>query len=561
MRYSEIESIDDQDLNARGSSTGDRQRSIQYLSVLDDRDPQRGDHAAQDLAELLRDLNLDQVFAKMAAQSPDYDLMPFYYRQPLAIESIEYRHEVMRDLEEPANLQCVRMFVQRMRTMRETAARIDKMYDIRQKQRWFLHSVEAYCVAVQTLNDALSDLVLSSRGLSSLQAYVARYSKSDMFTSISTKSTELVTALADIRYALIIKGDGFTVRNYTGEIDYSAEVAATFEKFRQVDVKDYFSKFARSETMNHIETKVLEFIARLHPDIFATLDRFCVECKNFLDPVLARFDREVQFYLTYIDLIMPLKSAGLRFCYPLVSADDKTLHASTTFDLALAVKLVGTKTRIVTNDFDLSGRERIFIVSGPNQGGKTTFARTFGQLHYLAALGLPVPGRDARLFLCDAIFTHFEREELSRNLEGKLQDDLLRIRAILDAATPRSIVIMNEIFNSTTADDATSLARKILEQFVALDLLCVCVTFLDELVTVSDTTVSMVSTVMPDNPAERTYRIERRPADGESYAISIAKKYRLTDECLRARLARRQSLQTNRPAHGDSAGRSAKALS
>jgi DNA mismatch repair protein MutS len=483
------------------------------------------------------DLNLDQVVATIAAHRDEYNLQPFFHAPPPNPETVHYRHEVMQDLEQDVVLEFVKAFSAKMRSMREQIARLNKLHYRLQKEAVFLDASAFYCDAVVQLVKDLKAADLKSRGLDGLRRHVENYVQSRSFLSLESAVKDIKRDLAAIEYELLIGNSSVTVRKLESEPDYSAAVTATFERFKQGNVKDYEFKLVDFFEMNHVEAHILDFVAALHPDLFTRLDEYFVGNQAYLDPAIGRWDREVQFYLSYLDYIRPLKRAGLEFCYPAVSATSKAVRSKRTFDLALANKLVSKKVSVVTNDFELSGNERIFVVSGPNQGGKTTFARTFGQLHYLARLGCPVPGAEAGLFFFDELLTHFEKEENIHNHRGKLQDDLVRMHEVLGRATPNSIVILNEIFTSTTLSDALFLARRLLDRLIQLDLLCVCVTFMDELSSLGPQTVSLVSTVVPDNPAQRTYRVIRRPADGRSYALSIAEKYRVTYASLKERLA------------------------
>ncbi len=512
---------------------------MSFRSILFGESEVHADLDAQEAPEFFHDLNLDQVVQSITAGRNEYRLMPFFHIPLHEVQWIDYRHEVFRALEDHGLLGSVHSFAQGMRRVRAHLDQAEKLYYKHQKESWFLDAVSIYCGVLGRLATDLSAANPKSRGLRAFHEFLTNHLQSGEFKSMATDAERLKKALSGISYSIRITGKRIIVGPRGSEPDYGADVLQTFEKFKQGEVKEYEFQFPSRPDMNHVEAAILDFVAQLNPELFLSLDEYCARNAGFVDGTIVRFDREIQFYVAFLDHVERFKRTGLSFCYPTVSDQSKEIRAIETFDLALADKLSRERASVVTNDFFLKGRDRILVVSGPNQGGKTTFARTFGQIHYLASLGCPVPGSAAKLYLFDRLFTHFEREEDIHNLSGKLEDDLLRVHRILEQARSRSIIIMNESFLSTTLNDALFLSKQVMRQIMGRDILCVTVTFLDELASMSESTVSMVSTVNPEDPALRTFKVVRRPADGLAYAAAIAEKYGLTYERIKGRIGGR----------------------
>ncbi len=485
---------------------------------------------------VLTDLNLDQVISALSKGREEYDLVPLLSVPLPDLDSIAYRQAVFRDLESEPIRAAVESFASGMASMRHALGLVQKLRNEFQRARWHLEAVQEYGRAVPQLVQALGAAAPRSDGLRSLLLYLRAYVDSGPFRSLVTDAGRLRSELDGITYCVLVEGRRVTVSRYSGEADYGSEIEATFRRFPQGTTPNRQFRRTAWDDMDPVEEEIQEQVARVFSSTFSSLRTFPARHPDFADPAVVRFDREVELYLAYLEMVRRLRAGGLEFSYPEVSDRSKQLDVRQAFDLALAEKLRNQRARVVVNDVVLGGPERIAVVSGPNNGGKTTFARMFGQLLYLARLGGPVPGSSARLFLTDRIFTHFERVERTTEMRGKLMDELVRVREILRDATDRSAIVLNETFASATVHDALFLGRRVLEEVRSRDALCVYVTFLDELSTLGPETVSVVSQVAPDDPEVRTFRVVRQPADGRAYATTLARKYGLTYDRVRSRV-------------------------
>ncbi len=174
--------------------------------------------------------------------------------------------------------------------------------------------------------------------MGTFSAYLGAHAVSEAFCSFSAEACAIKRELEEIHYCVTIKDLGMRVRKYESEPDYGADIEDTFKRFSQGAVKSYLGTYTESAGLDHVQAQILHCVARLYPDVFRRLDLFYGEFVHFIDDTVDAFEREIQFYLSWLECIDPLRKAGLRFCYPALSATDKELEARDVFDLALAQK-------------------------------------------------------------------------------------------------------------------------------------------------------------------------------------------------------------------------------
>ena len=205
---------------------------------------------------------------------------------------------------------------------------------------------------------------------------------------------------------------------------------------------------------------------------------------------------------------------------------------------------------IVENDFAFDENARIYVLTGPNRGGKSVVTCAVGLAQAMTQLGLRVPARSAVISPVDGIYTHFPEGADDTIDKGRLGEECARLREIFDSVTENSMILLDESLSSTGAYEASYIGQEILTGFGVARCRGVFSTHLHELAAAVPEVnrkiceaggVPVDTLVAGIEEGRRSFKIVRAKPDGKSYARDIANKYGLSLSDIEKRLAERKN--------------------
>ncbi len=200
-----------------------------------------------------------------------------------------------------------------------------------------------------------------------------------------------------------------------------------------------------------------------------------------VDHVLSFFTMlrvEVGFYIACLNLHDRLAAGTELKALPVpVARGELAFAAEELYDVSLALTV---DQPVVVNDVNADGRSLVMI-TGANQGGKSTFLRSVGLAQLMMQAGMFVAAGSLRASVCDGVFTHYKREEDASMQSGKLDEELARMSEIADLIGPTCLLLCNESFAATNEREGSQIARQVIGALVDTGVRVLFVTHLFEL--------------------------------------------------------------------------------
>ncbi|MHB1483370.1 MAG: MutS-related protein [Saccharofermentanales bacterium] len=422
--------------------------------------------------------------------------------------------------------------------------------------------LEGYISSITKCYEVIKNFDVASSGLKELIANIKAIYNSDDFKVLSKEVADLSEVISHGLNSMTI---GINFDDYMRPSDM-AILSVSSKYFTQrtlfskmfnkkstdemkIDPVGTMHTINRNESPTNFELALFDDLKNMRQDL---LNHFAIAMKLYYDlNIRLFFDLKLQldFYIGAKKLINNLKDRGIKWCCPKIAAkEDRVFHIKDMTEISFTLTTFKTDFNmnlgkaIVANDISMDDNGRIFILTGPNHGGKTTFTRAVGVSQVLFQAGLFVPGSEALISPADWIYTHFTREEVVGINTSRLTQECKQFKVTFALATRYSLLLMNESFSSTKYTESLYIAAGFIKLMRKMGCRSIYTTHITDLALNIDEMeaqvdgdskiVSIVSGVTDENnkisgdkTLNRSYKVKKSAPYDFSYAHDVLVKY------------------------------------
>lgn len=512
----------------------------------------------------------DGISESVASQLQIYDILNLRHSYAGAFftddaQTIRYRQKTFADMINVPELSEIlnRMLpyltdITELRQMGECADSADDSY------LYSISEIEIYVSLMDYLKGELLPLreKLSSPAMIAFCDRIKELCEGEYYKGLTEHLSELASRVRDIRSITV----GINLdRKMT--VESAGVLSVNGEKFKS---GDFFEKVKRLDFKNDDMTCIAQLVPYFKnqpenrkialtnsvnnaiSDIFRTsvkswkkaVQSYVLENTDFLISIIP----ETEFLLCGTELCKKLAHRGCKLCTPQISDDAVPhLHAKELINPLIALKTEG---ELVPNDIDFDENAMIYVVTGPNRGGKSVLTCGVGLAAAMAQMGLFVPAESFELTPADKILTHFPAGTEDTVEKGRLGEECARLGEIFEEVSEKSIVLLDESLSSTGSFEGAYIASEVLRGFSLAGCRCIFSTHLHDLAASVDKInaecascggVKIDNMVAEVADGSRTFRIVRKSPDGRSYAKDIAEKYGLSAEKILEKISARKN--------------------
>lgn len=417
-----------------------------------------------------------------------------------------------------------------------------------------LTEIELYISCIEILHAGLSAArpTLHGEAFSNLADRIAELAESDYYRELNTKLNELTARVREIKSVTIGVNLDAQLRPVEAGVlsvnPQSFRSGDVLEKILRLNFKDdaytciaNLVPFGKKQSENQKTALSLAFHSAIN-DVYRSslrswkhiVQSYVLENTDFLLNLLPEFE----FLTKGTDVLHALCNRGYPLCRPVLRPmDERALSVQGLYNPEVALRI---KEEIVPNDIVFDQDAMIYVLTGPNRGGKSVITCAVGIAVAMTQLGMFVPAQSATVSPVDAIYTHFPSGAEDTIDKGRLGEECARLGEIFDHVTAHSLVLLDESLSSTGSYEASYIAAEVLAGLSLVGCRCLFSTHLHELAAELDTIAAKtrarggvpIDTLVAgiEGEGKRSFRITRAKPDGKSYAHDIADRYGLTFE-------------------------------